>query len=186
MISNSHLLERSSSACELCGSAEDPEDRVIAPKTGASDDERVVLCAHCRKQMDQADAMDPNHWRCLSNSIWSPVPAVQVLSWRILRQMADQDWAADLLGQIYLDEATMEWAQANEENILHQDSNGNTLQNGDTVTLIQDLPVKGANFTAKRGTAVRGIRLVPDNREQIEGKVNEQHIVILTRYVRKA
>jgi len=54
------------------------------------------------------------------------------------------------------------------------------------VTLIQDLDVKGANFIAKRGTVVKKINLVSDNAEQIEGKVNEQQIVILTKYVKKS
>jgi len=70
--------------------------------------------------------------------------------------------------------------------VIHKDSNGNVLANGDTVTLIQDLNVKGAGFTAKRGTAVRRIRLVPDNANHIEGKVDGQHIVILTQYVKKS
>jgi len=59
------------------------------------------------------------------------------------------------------------------------------LEAGDSVTLIKDLKVKGANFTAKRGTAVRNIRLVHDNSGQIEGKVETQMIVILTEYVKK-
>ena len=45
--------------------------------------------------------------------------------------------------------------------------------------------MKGAGFTAKRGTSVRNIRLVKDNTEQIEGKINGQGIVILTQYVKK-
>ena len=40
-------------------------------------------------------------------------------------------------------------------------------------------------MVAKRGTAVRGIRLVPDNPDQIEGRVNGQQIVILCQYVKK-
>ena len=60
------------------------------------------------------------------------------------------------------------------------------LEAGDTVTLIKDLNVKGANFTAKRGTAVRNISLVPDNAEHIEGRVNGQQIVILTQFVKKS
>ena len=52
--------------------------------------------------------------------------------------------------------------------------------------LIQKLNVKGANFTAKRGTTVRGISLVADNAEQLEGKVNGQQIVILTKFVNKS
>ena len=59
------------------------------------------------------------------------------------------------------------------------------LAQGDTVVLIKDLPVKGANFTAKRGTAVRGISLVLDNPAHIEGRVEGQRIVILTEFVKK-
>jgi len=72
-----------------------------------------------------------------------------------------------------------------EEAIIHKDVNGNILQAGDTVTLIKDLNVKGSSLTAKRGTAVRRISLVRDNAGQIEGKVEGQHIVILTQYVKK-
>jgi protein PhnA len=60
------------------------------------------------------------------------------------------------------------------------------LEAGDTVTLVKDLNVKGTNFTAKRGTAVRGISLVADNPEHIEGRVSGQQVVILTKFVKKA
>ena len=53
------------------------------------------------------------------------------------------------------------------------------------MTLIKDLPVKGAGFTAKRGTAVRNIALT-GNPEQIEGRVNGVRIVLLTKYLKKA
>ena len=86
----------------------------------------------------------------------------------------------------------LNWAKATgegnseESSVKHLDSNGALLEAGDTVTLIKDLNVKGANFTAKRGTAVRGISLVADNAEHIEGKVNGQQIVILTKFVKKS
>ena len=67
-----------------------------------------------------------------------------------------------------------------------KDANGNPLQDGDDVIVIKDLKVKGASFVAKRGTAVRRISLVHDNPEHIEGKVDGQQIVILTKYVKKA
>ena len=54
------------------------------------------------------------------------------------------------------------------------------------MVIIKDLNVKGTSFVAKRGTAVRGIRLVPDNPTQIEGRVNGQQIVILTEFVKKS
>jgi protein PhnA len=69
--------------------------------------------------------------------------------------------------------------------VQHLDANGAILMQGDTVVLIKDLVVKGANFTAKRGTAVRGISLVADNAGQIEGRVEGQRIVILTEFVKK-
>jgi electron transport complex protein RnfE len=58
------------------------------------------------------------------------------------------------------------------------------LQAGDTVTLIKDLDVKGSSLVAKRGTAVRNIGLT-SNPEHIEGRVDGQRIVILTKYVKK-
>lgn len=61
---------------------------------------------------------------------------------------------------------------------LHVDSNGTELQNGGTIVLTQGLNVKGANFMALKGTMMRKIRLVPDNPKQIEGKLNEQTIII--------
>jgi len=70
--------------------------------------------------------------------------------------------------------------------VKHVDSNGNALQNGDTVVLIKSLNVKGANFMAKRGTTVRRISLVADNPEHIEGRVDGQHIVILTKFIKKS
>ena len=111
---------------------------------------------------------------------------MQVISYRMLQALSDQEWAQDLIGMIYLDDETLEWADGSEgDSSVHKDSNGNVLQTGDTVVLIKDLDVKGANFIAKRGTPVRRITLVRDNPDQIEGRVNDQHIVILTRYVRK-
>jgi len=56
---------------------------------------------------------------------------------------------------------------------------------GDTVVLTKTLDVKGSSLSAKLGTVVKNIRLVPDNTGQIEGKVEGQTIVILTKYLRK-
>lgn len=92
---------------------------------------------------------------------------------------------------LYLDEQTQAWADAVSDtadaaSVPHRDANGALLQAGDTVTLVKDLPVKGAGFTAKRGTAVRGISLVADTPLHIEGRVNGQQIVILTEFVKKS
>jgi protein PhnA len=144
----------------------------------------VELCAICTDQ--QTSEPEPNHWRCLSTSMWSEDPATQVLAYRMLVRLEAEDWARDLKEMLYLDEDTRAWAEAGvTRDTGHRDSNGVPLVTGDTVVLIKDLNVKGAGFTAKRGTAVRGISVVTDNPAHIEGRVEGQRIVILTEFVKK-
>lgn len=50
---------------------------------------------------------------------------------------------------------------------MAKDSNGNVLNDGDSVTVIKDLKVKGTSATLKRGTLVKNIRLT-DNEDEIE------------------
>ena len=69
---------------------------------------------------------------------------------------------------------------------FHLDSNGVKLATGDSVTLIKSLDVKGSQINAKIGTVVKNIKLVADNTAQIEGKIEGQQIVILTKFVRKS
>lgn len=183
------LNTRSESKCELCGSEDNLSVYTVSPKKGESADECALVCDHCIKQMEDMEKVDINHWRCLNDSMWNPTPAVQVLAWRMLYRLRAEGWTQDLLDMLYLDDETLEWAKTGEEEengIKHLDSNGATLKAGDTVVLTKDLNVKGVSFTAKRGTAVRNISLVYDNAEQIEGKINGQQIVILTKYVKKS
>ncbi len=186
------LMERSGMACELCTSTNNISEYTMPASPGNSIDERIVLCENCLDQVENADKVDVNHWRCLNDSMWSQVPAVQVMVWRMLSRLRNEGWPQDLLDQMYLDDDTLDWARANgdgeadEDAVIHKDCNGVTLQSRDNVVLIKDLDVKGANFTAKRGTAVRNISLVADNPEHIEGRVNGQHIVILCKFVKKS
>ena len=186
------LLARSGSKCEFCGSTDDLKVYEIPPTTNGKADGCVLVCETCLKQIESPETMDANHWRCLNDSMWSSVPAVQVMAWRLLQRLSGESWSHDLLDMLYLDEETLAWAKATGEGVSqddvvkHIDSNGVVLQGGDTVVLIKDLDVKGGGFTAKRGTAVRGITLVADNPEHIEGRVNGQQIVILTKFVKKS
>jgi len=186
------LQERSGSRCELCSNTNKLVVYEVPPDSKANIDDSVLLCETCIQQINNTAKADVNHWRCLNDSMWSQVPAVQVLAWRMLSRLSAEGWPQDLLEMLYLDDETLNWAQATgegetvEDKVKHLDSNGALLEAGDTVTLIKDLNVKGANFTAKRGTAVRGISLVADNAEHIEGKVNGQQIVILTKFVKKS
>lgn len=184
------LENRSGGACELCGSTENLSVFVVAPKVGNDVSEVVHTCGVCSGQLNDAETVDSNHWRCLNDSMWSEVPAVKVVAYRMLHQLKSEGWPADLLDMMYLEDDTLEWAKEgvsedSENAVVHRDSNGAILNTGDTVVIIKDLNVKGSSLVAKRGTAVRNIRLVHDNAEQIEGKVEGQNIVILTQYVKK-
>ncbi len=186
------LHARSESKCELCGATESLGVYEVPPSSDGSADECALICETCREQIENPEKVDVYHWRCLNDSMWSQVPAVQVMAWRMLKRLSTEGWPQDLLDMLYLDEGTQAWAEAtgeeksDEDAVKHFDSNGVVLEAGDTVTLTKDLNVKGANFTAKRGTVVRGISLVADNPEHIEGRVNGQQIVILTKFVKKA
>ena len=186
------IQARSGSKCEFCGATDGLNVYEVPPTSNGKVDECVCVCATCLSQIENPETMDANHWRCLNDSMWSPVPAVQVMAWRLLHRLNSEAWSHDLLDMLYLDEETLAWAQATGEGVSqddvvkHIDCNGVVLQMGDTVVLTKDLDVKGAGFTAKRGTAVRGISLVADNPEQIEGRVNGQVLVILTKFVKKS
>jgi len=182
------LRARSGDACELCGAADDLDGYAVAPSDGGAD-RSILACATCRGQIEHPETMDPNHWRCLNDSMWSEVPAVKVMVWRLLNRLRGEGWPQELLDMLYLDDDTRAWAEAGEAAepaVKHTDCHGTELAAGDTVTLIKDLDVKGSSLTAKRGTAVRNIRLVADNPEQIEGRVDGQQIVILTKFVKKS
>lgn len=185
------LNVRSGSKCELCGSVENLKAYVVLPNTNVSLNNNILLCETCKEQIEYPEKVDVNHWRCLNDSMWSEVPVVQVMAWRMLSRLKSEGWTQDLLDMLYLDDDTMAWAKATGEGEdkdtteIHKDSNGVELLAGDSVVLIKDLNVKGAGFTAKRGTAVRRISLVDDNPEHIEGKINGQQIVILTQFVKK-
>ncbi|KIX20597.1 PhnA protein [Flavobacterium sp. 316] len=181
------LKDRSNSKCELCSNEYDLSVFNVAPNTEENLDQSILACKVCIDQIENPENTDVNHWRCLNDSMWNENLPVQIISWRMHARLKNHD----MLDMMYLDEEALEWAKATGEGeeeegkIIHKDSNGNILQDGDSVVLIKDLDVKGATFTAKRGAAVHNIKLVWDNAEQIEGRVENQHIVILTQYVKK-
>ena len=190
MSTETELQTRSESKCELCGATDNPGVYAVPPASDGSADQCVLICETCRGQIENPDTVDASHWRCVNDSMWSQTPAVQVMAWRMLTRLRAEGWTQDLLDMMYLEDDVRAWAEAEETAeaaaVKHLDCNGATLAAGDTVTLIKDLDVKGSSITAKRGTAVRNIRLVQDNAEQIEGRVDGQQIVILTKFVKKS
>ncbi|HRO46548.1 PhnA domain-containing protein [Agriterribacter sp.] len=185
------LLERSENKCELCRSEEDIQLYEVLPQQNKDAEDCIMICNVCRAQVEKKAELSSGHWHCLSESMWSEVPGVQVVAWRMLNRLRNESWAADNLDILYLDDEKLAWAKAtgdheNDATVeLHKDSNGQVLQSGDSVVLIKSLDVKGSTLNAKMGTVVKNIRVVEDNTEQIEGKIEGQTIVILTKYVRK-
>ena len=179
------LAERSNGLCELCTIENEAIAYAVSPKNNDAVENEVALCKTCIDALDDKEASA--HWQCLAGSIWNTEPSVQALSYRILKKYDDQEWAREILSSVELDEEVVNWAMsAFHISEVHKDSNGTELSSGDTIVLTQGLNVKGANFMAPKGTIVRKIRLVPDNTDQIEGKINDQTIVILTKFVRKS
>ncbi|MBA2664563.1 MAG: PhnA domain-containing protein [Bradymonadaceae bacterium] len=188
------LCVRASNQCELCKGDDALTAHLVLPHTDDDDAEHhVLVCAICRSQIEVGGAeLDSKHWFCLQEAIWSEVGAVQVVSWRLLKRLsAAEPWAQDLLDQAYLSDEVLAWAKEGVQPEVAGgqsrtvDSNGAELQEGDSVTLIKDLDVKGTSFVAKRGTLVKGIRLT-DNPEHVEGKVNAVAIVLKTMFLKKA
>jgi len=185
------LSKRSNNICELCGSEEHLQVYTVQPAQKIEEQNSFYACKTCVGQIEQPDTMDANHWRCLNDSMWSEHKSVQIIAWRMLHRLKSEGWPQDLLDMMYLEEEDLNWANAlgdgndDTDKIVHRDVNGAVLEAGDSVVLIKDLKVKGSSMVAKQGTAVRRISLDHDNAEYIEGKVDGQHIVIVTKYVKK-
>ncbi len=180
------LKSRSEGKCELCGSTEGLDTFVVQPIATAEIDKCAYICSTCSGQINGDIDIDTNHWFCLNESGWSTVPAIQAIALRILHKLNSEDWAQNLSDQLYLEDDVREWAEAgmNDSAVPTKDSNGVLLSDGDTITVIKDLDVKGTSFVAKRGTVVKNVR-VTGNGEHVEGKVNGTTIFLKASFIKK-
>jgi protein PhnA len=188
------LEERSGNTCEICAATDTLEVKVSLEAYEVPDspknvkDTAIFACETCRMQLKGESEVEPNHWRALNDSMWSTVPAVQVVAYRMLDQLRPEGWPVDLIDMMYMEEDTKQWAEDGIQRgpkIIHKDANGNILHRGDSIVILKDLDVKGSSLIAKRGTAVRNISLVHENANQIEGKVGPTQVVLLTQFVKK-
>lgn len=187
-----NLLQRSHSKCELCHQSQNLSLYAVPPSKVADENSTLILCKVCIDQIEDSEKIDPAHWYGLNESMWSEYQSVQVMAYRMLNQLKSETWAQNLLEQLYLEDSVLEWAKAGlpepvekDNSLPTLDSNGVRLMEGDSVTLIKDLDVKGAGFTAKRGTLVKNIGLT-NNPKHIEGKVNGIQIVLISAFLKKA
>jgi protein PhnA len=66
-----------------------------------------------------------------------------------------------------------------------KDSNGNVLNDGDSVHVIKDLKVKGMPTTLKRGNVIKNIRLT-SNEQEVECRIGKSQVVLKTGFLKKA
>lgn len=182
------LNERSDFKCEISRTEHDLVIYTLSPFKRESLEHSVLIAKKLKDQIDDPKLLNENDWRGLSESMWNENLPVRILSWRMLYRLKNND----LLDMMYFDEETLDWAKATDDfddadeiDIFHIDCNGVILEDGDSVVLIKDLDVKGASFTAKRGVAVHNIKLVWNDTSLIEGRVENQNIYIMTKYVKK-
>ncbi len=180
------LLVRSGGKCELCSTKSQLETYLLPPQLEVNIDHCVGVCDTCLSQIENPDSLDSKHFHALSTNMWSDTPAIQVMSYRVLKMFGANSWAVDQLDQLYLEDDLKAWAESGLQldKVKTLDSNGSVLSQGDSVTLIKDLVVKGAGFKAKRGTTVKNISLT-DDPKHIEGRVNGTRIVLVAAYLKK-
>ena len=107
------LVRRSRSRCECCnqgGHALSIYEIEPLPEE-PSPDHALFLCDSCIKQIKNPKKMNPHNWRCLADTVWSDLPALQVMSLRMLRRLAERDehWASELLDQVIVEPTIDEW-----------------------------------------------------------------------------
>lgn len=165
-------------ACDLCGNEEGLTTYTVAPK-----DDTITICSVCASSIEDPTT-DEKHWNCLHDAMWSENPAVQVMAFRLFTHLGAQDQ----LDMMYMEEDVKAWAMEGldvEKQEPTRDANGTILVEGDAVSIIKDLVVKGAGFTAKQGTTVKNIRMAPGDPTHIQGRVNGSMIFIISAFVKK-
>jgi len=173
-----------SSVCELCGS-EEGVSLVELPISDGSEEQSVYLCKQCKAQIESGE-LDENHFNCLNDAMWSETPAAKIMSYILFSRLGRQD----MIEMMYLEEDELKLAEqavnAEANKLVYKDANGVELHAGDSIVILKDLEVKGAGFTAKRGTTVTRIGLAPGDASHVEGRVNGTKIFIKTEFIKKA
>lgn len=108
------LARRAKSKCELTGAAGVPLWPYEVPPAGTDPDiDRTLLISEeCVEMLDHPDRLSGRQWQCLAEAVWSEMPAVQVVAWRMLHELAKrEDWAREVLEEVILDAEIEAWAR---------------------------------------------------------------------------
>lgn len=109
------LARRAKSKCELTGAAGVrllPYE--VPPVADAPDLGRTLLVSQaCHEVLENPKRLAGRQWNCLAEIVWSEMPAVQVVAWRMLKRLAqNEDWAREVIEEVFLDPEVEEWANS--------------------------------------------------------------------------
>jgi protein PhnA len=108
------LARRAKSKCELTGAAGVPlRPYEVPPVADEPDLERtLLLCEACHEVLEQPKRLAGRTWQGLAEVVWSEMPAVQVVAWRMLQCLAmREDWAREVMEEVFLDPEVEAWAK---------------------------------------------------------------------------
>ena len=111
------LARRAKSKCELTGASGVPLRPYEVPPVAAEPDlERtLLLCEACHEVLEQPKRLAGRAWQGLAEVVWSEMPAVQVVAWRMLQCLAKrEDWAREVMEEVFLDPEVAAWAELEE------------------------------------------------------------------------
>ncbi|MGL4400986.1 MAG: phnA protein [Luteolibacter sp.] len=111
------LARRAKSKCELTGAAGVPlRAYEVPPVADEPDIERTLLISEaCHAVIEHPKRLQGREWQCLAEVVWSELPAIQVVAWRMLNELAKrEDWAREVLEEVFLEDEVEAWAKSAE------------------------------------------------------------------------
>ena len=109
------LARRAKSKCELTGAAGVPLRPYEVPPVGEEPalDRTLLISAECANMLEHPNRLAGRSWQCLAEAVWSDMPAVQVVAWRMLNELAKREgWAREVIDDVFLDPDVEAWARS--------------------------------------------------------------------------
>jgi protein PhnA len=109
------LARRAKSKCELTGVSGVPLRPYEVPPVGVDPelDRTLLVSEACIEVLENPKRLKGREWQCLAEVVWSEMPAVQVVAWRMLNELAKrEDWAREAMDGVFLDEEVEAWAKS--------------------------------------------------------------------------
>src|SRR5699024_5017991 len=107
-----NLIERSGKSCELSNATENLKVYQVSYSGENADQRSILISEKCIAQIEKTQEADSGFWEpILPISMWSEIPAIKVISWRMLQRFRNESWAADALDMIYMEDEVLQWAK---------------------------------------------------------------------------